>query len=110
MGLHLSDKKHLSISALLSKVKDCFKKVTEPERKKQGKSSKISIVDCLMSGLALFGLKFPSLLQFDERRKSDKFVIHNLKTLYGYNLIMLDGTGHFSSSEVHCENCCVLDF
>jgi hypothetical protein len=35
-----------------------------------------------MSGLAIFGLKSPSLLDFDEKRK-DKFVCHNLKTLYG---------------------------
>jgi hypothetical protein len=34
-----------------------------------------------MSGLAVFGLKFPSLLQFDEGRE-DEVIKHNLKTLY----------------------------
>ncbi len=34
-----------------------------------------------MSGLALFGLKFPSLLAFDEDREKE-VIKHNLRTLY----------------------------
>jgi hypothetical protein len=34
-----------------------------------------------MSGLAMFGLKFPSLLKFDERREEEN-IKHNLRTLY----------------------------
>ena len=42
----------------------------------------IRLVDALMSGLAVFGLKCPSLLQFDQRRR-DPVVEHNLRQLYG---------------------------
>lgn len=40
------------------------------------------MADTLMSGLAVFGLKYPSLLQFD-KEKNDKVIRNNLKTLYG---------------------------
>lgn len=40
------------------------------------------LVDYLMSGLALFGLKYPSLLQFD-RGRDDELVRANLRSLYG---------------------------
>ena len=75
-----------------------------------------------MSGLAVFGLKFPSPLQFDESQE-DKVIKHNLKTLYGINetpcdssmrervledykilgkylAIACDGTGMFSSNTI----------
>lgn len=42
----------------------------------------ISLTDALMSGLAVFGLKYPSLLQF-EGDKSEPTLQHNLSTLYG---------------------------
>jgi len=35
-----------------------------------------------MSGLAVFGLKFPSLLKFDEQRNEER-VRANLRSLYG---------------------------
>ena len=41
-----------------------------------------SLQDVLMSGLAVFGLKFPSLLKFDEQRHEER-VRANLKSLYG---------------------------
>jgi len=37
-----------------------------------------------MSGLAIFGSKFPSLLQFDQK-KEDKIIRSNLKNLYHVN-------------------------
>ena len=43
----------------------------------------ISTVDCYMSGLAVFHLKFPSLLQFEEDRLDEPRVRSNLATLYG---------------------------
>ena len=102
-----------------------------------------------MSGLAIFSLKYPSLLQFDNDKR-DSIKEHNLKTLYGiditpsdtylrerldelpaselrdvftalirqaqrgkvlekftyYNghyLFSMDGTGYFSSHEIHCD-------
>ena len=107
--------------------------------------------DCLMSAFAMFHLKYPSLLQFDENT-SDPDKLNNIKAMYGVSnvpcdttmreridvltiepvqqaihdligviqrsqslqdwdfmatkLIGLDGTGFFSSTEVHCEHCC----
>ena len=101
-----------------------------------------------MSGFALFSLKDPSLLAFDERRETPK----NLERVYGiiripsdtqmrtildevnpekirpsfkrivqqlqrgkelekmrymgqYYLLLLDGTGYFTSEKIHCVNC-----
>lgn len=114
--------------------------------------AKVSLPNFLMSGFAVFSLKYPSLLQFDNDR-ADPLRQHNLNRLYhieqtpsdsglrqrldelnpvelrplftklfslaqrhkvlegysyleGHYLISLDGTGYFSSHEVHCENCC----
>jgi YD repeat-containing protein len=41
-------------------------------------ASEIPLVDCLMSGYAMFSLKDPSLLAFDRRRTVED---HNLKTI-----------------------------
>ena len=152
MSIRTVEKKYLGASGLLKKVRTVFEKIDEPLRGAQGKDATISLCDCLMSGLALFGLKHPSLLQFDQKRH-DPIVSHNLKQLYqvdrapcdtylrerldpiepaqlrkafttlfstlqrgkvfesyafldGHYLISLDGTGYFSSKDVHCDNCC----
>lgn len=81
MGVHSVEKKQLSAKGMLVKIRSIFEKVPEPARDPRGLKSEISLPDCLMSGLAVFGLKFPSLLQFDEGRE-DEIVKHNLKTLY----------------------------
>ncbi len=49
----------------------------------------IPLRDALLSGLAVFGLKCPSLLQFDQQRQ-DPAVAHNLRTLYGVNQVPCD--------------------
>ena len=101
-----------------------------------------------MSGLAIFAMKYPSLLKFDEQR-NDKVIRSNLQNLYsvdqapcdtqlreiadpispealhpaydalfnqlqkggvleqyrflnGHYLVSMDGTGHFSSSQISC--------
>jgi len=125
------------------------KKIKTPQRERE---PSISLVDCLMSGLAIFSLKYPSLLEFEEDKKVKKTLRHNLKMLFQVNqapcdtqlrerlnevepsgirqsfktifaylqrrkmlkpyeylggyLLSLDGTGYFSSQEIHCENCC----
>jgi len=108
------------------------------------------IKDCLLSGLAVFSFKYPSLLQYDNDRQHTET---NLKNLFkvgslpsdtymrerldlinprqlrpcftklfaalqrskkleafqyykGSYLVSLDGTGYFSSKEIHCEECC----
>ena len=82
MGIHSVEKKQLSATGMLQKVRSIFEKIPEPQRSPQGVKARISLPDCLMSGLAVFGLKFPSLLQFDESQE-EEVIRHNLKTLYG---------------------------
>ncbi len=43
----------------------------------------LTLPDCLMSGLALFGLKYSSLLRFDRDARSEERVRSNLRNLYG---------------------------
>lgn len=71
-------KTHVSAPGLLKRVRSQFAKIPDPVNAR----SKIPLADCLMSGLAIFGLKIPSLLQFDEQSEEDR-VKHNLKALYG---------------------------
>lgn len=72
-------RKHLSAPGLLKIARDKFSKIKDPLA---GKSVRYNLTDCLMSGLAVFGLKCPSLLDFDSKR-DDEVVQHNLNTLYG---------------------------
>ncbi|MBC8209425.1 MAG: transposase [Gammaproteobacteria bacterium] len=136
----------VSIPGLLKTTRQVFEQI--PDSKS---SNSISLTDHLMSGLAIFGLKYPSLLQFDQDRNMD-LTRSNLKSLYGikkapsdtylrerldevdpaslrknytqllqvlqrgkglegfayldnHYLLSLDGTGYFSSNEIHCDQC-----
>ena len=71
-------KKHVSVNGLLKIIRRQFCKVPENTSHQDG----IKLVDCLMSGLAIFMMKSPSLLDFDERCE-EPIVAHNLKMLYG---------------------------
>ncbi len=81
MSSQLVEKLHLSGKGLLNSVRKIFEKVKEPPRGNQGIGQKISISDCLMSALAMFKLKYPSLLQFEEA-KEDETIKQNLKNLF----------------------------
>lgn len=70
-------RKHLSADGLHQAVRSSLYKETFPKHTR----SNISWQDCLMSGLAIFGLKFPSLLQF-EKGKEEAIIRNNLRTLY----------------------------
>lgn len=70
-------RKSLCADSLISTLYQHFQKIPDP-RDLQSKSS-ISFTDVLMSGLAVFGLKFPSLLQYDQNRK---ILDQNLLNLY----------------------------
>ena len=72
----------LSIPSLIQTVFQLFRKMPDPRH--VGLRRKITFSDCLMSGLAIFGLKFPSLLQYDRSRK-DPEIERNLKELYHVN-------------------------
>lgn len=141
-------RKSLSLPGLLQAMREEFASIPDPKN-----PARIPLADHLMTGLAVFGLKFPSLLQFD-RGRDDEIIHHNLETLYGiqqapcdtylrerldgvdpahylrkpftkafhllqrgkglegftyidgHYLLSVDGTGYFSSDQIHCENCC----
>jgi len=71
-------RKDLSIPSLIAHVRFLFEKIQDPRSLKR---SDIPIVDHLMSGLAVFGLKFPSLLDYDRKRSKDA-TAENLRNLY----------------------------
>lgn len=75
-------RKHLSAPGLLSIIHKQFLKVPDP--RKFAKNVSISISDHLMSGMAVFGLKCPSLLDYDKHR-SDNVIAQNLRDLYHVN-------------------------
>lgn len=70
---------HLSAPGLLKTIRQCFDQVPEHRSRRP----EISLSDALMSGLAVFGLKYPSLLQFDHGYHNEPIIRHNLHTLYG---------------------------
>ena len=141
-------RKGLSAPGLLREVRACFEELDDPVS-----SRGLYLAESLMSGLAVFGLKYPSLLQFDRDARTDEVVRANLRRLYGierapcdtalrerldevdprqlravfkrvfarlqrgkglegftcvngHSLLSVDGTGYFSSSQVHCAHCC----
>ncbi len=144
-------RKHLWIGDLLTSVRSKFDKIKDISAKRE---RDYGLSDCLMSGVAVFGMKYSSLLKFDRDSRTNEVVRSNLKSLYkldktpcdtrirerldvidpdsiqsGLNIIItqlqrgkvlesytyiddrylvpMDGTGFFSSSKVHCNNCCI---
>jgi len=140
-------RKWLSADALYALLGQSFARI--PDHRKP--TSPIPLRDALMSAFAIFSLKDPSLLAFDQRR-SDA----NLKALFGIGqipsdtqareildpldpeylrpvfndvfrqlqrgkalepfkfykncyLLALDGTGYFSSQQIHCPSCQVKE-
>ena len=77
--MKLSLKKQLSAPGLIGSVFHCFNRIRDPNPPSQ--KSSISLTDHLMSGLAVFGLKCPSLLDYDLKRRKTA-IKHNLSTLY----------------------------
>ena len=75
-------RKHLNADALFKGLHHNFSKVTDI---RQGDIT-ISIKDALMSGFAMFSLKDPSLLAFEERRGADS----NLHSIYHIEHIPCD--------------------
>lgn len=143
-------KHKLRIPGLLKLVRRTCERIQDPIKREVS----IPLSDCLMSGVAMFNLKYPSLLQFDSDCRGQEMLKHNLRTLYDvkqapsdtymrerldvveprelqkaidkitallqrgkvlekyryfkdYCLVSIDGTGYFSSHEVHCGSCCV---
>ncbi len=63
---------------------------------------KISVADALMSGFAMFSLKDPSLLAFDQRRK-DATMLRNLQTIYHIDNVPCDTQMRVILDEVDTE-------
>ena len=76
-------RKHLNADALLSTMKTGFEKINDH----RPGNVQHSLGDTLMAGFAMFSLKDPSLLAFDERRIRAP---HNLMTIYGMGSIPCD--------------------
>jgi hypothetical protein len=140
----MKNRKHLSAAGLFRHMRQEMAKIDDH----RPKNISIALVDAMMSGLAMFALKDPSLLAFDDRRgtsgnmrkvfgiediPSDTQmrsildgvdpealrplykqlfkqlqrgkVLEEMTYLDGHYLASVDGTGYFSSKEVHCESC-----
>ncbi len=77
--------KHLNADALFMDIRRESEKIPEF----RAGDIEISIPDALMSAFAMFSLKDPSLLKFDERRE-EKAECQNLKNIYGIDNIPSD--------------------
>jgi hypothetical protein len=77
-----SEKKHLSQPGLLNQIREVFLQIPGTSQRTRKGQPEVSICDCLMSGFAIFSLKYPSLLQFDQDSKEGGCIHHNLQTLY----------------------------
>jgi Transposase DDE domain len=93
-------KKHLSAPALLKSVRQSFKTVKDH---RQSGSVAIPLVDALMSGLAVFAMKHPSLLKFDEQR-NEPVIRSNLRSLYGVEQAPCDTQLRDIADPVHPES------
>jgi len=71
-------RKQLSAPGLLKTIREDFNQIADH----RSADSEIPLADALMSALAMFGLKYPALLQFDQARR-EGVIRHNLNTLYG---------------------------
>ena len=67
-------RKHLNADSLLKSVKKNFRKIPDKRRA----NAKIALDDVLMSALAMFQLKDPSLLAFDKRRVEEPENLHTI--------------------------------
>lgn len=78
-------RKHLNADALLATVRNGFEQITDHRKS----NTTIPLADALMAGFAVFSLKDPSLLAFDNRRT---WCAHNLMTVYNINQIPCDSS------------------
>src|SRR5919199_1342136 len=136
-------RKHLSADALFGLLRTSFAAIADH----RPGTPDIALRDALMSAFAMFSLKAPSLLAFDQERTEgnlqrvygiervpcdtamrailDPVEPESLRPLFkqvfralqrgkamedmvfveGHYLLALDGTGYFSSQQIHCVSC-----
>ena len=78
--MNIPVRKFLCADALIRCVYQHFRKIPDPRN--LPKTAPISFPDVLMAGLAVFSLKFPSLLKYDQNRH---ILDENLRSLYHIN-------------------------
>jgi len=78
-------RKYLSADGLLKVVRHGLRK-----EKLKELNSAYSWSDCVMSGLAIFGFKCPSFLQFEKNLSAEKGFRRCLRTLYGVDRVASD--------------------
>jgi hypothetical protein len=83
--LKIALRKHLYADALFTRIRSAFENISDH---RTGEVT-ISLPDALMSGFAMFSLKDPSLLAFDERRQ-DETKLKNLKSMYQIETVPSD--------------------
>lgn len=76
-------RKHLNADSLFADIRQEFKKIPAH----RAANSQILLEDALMSAFAMFQLKYPSLLAFDQRRSEEE---ENLHAIYGIGNIPSD--------------------
>jgi hypothetical protein len=81
---HQREKKTLSAAGLFQTVRESFKLIPSHRRERT-----VSLPDCLMSALAMFALKSPSLLAFDEGM-AEPIVQKNIQTLFQVSHVPCD--------------------
>ncbi len=80
-------RKTLSAPGLLRVVRGCFDRIEDPVA-----SRGLPLTDCLMSALAMFGLKYSSLLSFEQDARGEERTRSNLRSLYGVERAPSDTT------------------
>jgi len=80
-----ASRKRLSADALFRNIQQVFQKIPDLRTG----NAPISLADTLMSGLAMFALKDPSLLAFDQRRQQDE---KNLQMIFHMENVPADTT------------------
>ena len=76
-------RKHLNADSLFAAIHEDFRQIPDS----RGANCTISLDDALMSGLAVFQLKHPSLLAFDKQRQKEP---QNLHSMFGITNIPCD--------------------
>ncbi len=79
---------YISTIGLLDTVREQFLKIPDTMPKNNG--TKIPLVDCLLSGLAVFKMKHPSLLKFEHSVREDCATKKNLQALFRVTKVPCD--------------------
>ena len=87
---------HLNADALFMALRKDFAKVHDH----RASNTKIPLVDALMSSFAMFSLKDPSLLDFDERRQDEPESLHGV---FGIGVIPCDSQMRTILDEIAAE-------